>query len=528
MADDNDLAIAGRLPLDPMEGAVPLQAPSPVAPAGEDWPALIPLQDRVFVPPFPVEVLPTWLRDQVLGVAEETQTPPDLAGLLGLAALALANSGIATVQVQGSHWEPLNLYVVGAAPLGTRKSAVFAAMFDPFRAVEGELQAAWRERTRDHGARRRVLDARLRNALRGEDLCTEAVQEEVRRIESELSALDGEVLPRLIISDTTAEALVVQLDAQGGVLGLCSEEGEVFGLMAGRYTNRQPNFDPYLKAWKGEPILVDRVSRPPVSVSAPLLTLALTVQPSVLEKIGRTPDFEGRVLLARLLFTVPPSLVERRRPDAAPLAACVARAYSDTLRTLLSRRLERHNNPELQPGRIVLSSPALASLHVWRGALEPRLGPGGDLEAMASWAAKLEGQLLRIAGNLHFAEHPADPEPWSKPLSEELLQAAFTLAPYLEAHARAALGIVGADPHVGRARRVLDWLAVHERDLVSASEIFQGVRGAIRRMQDLEPALKLLVAHGYLVIMPPTPRPSGPGRPPGPAYRVSPRWKMGS
>lgn len=57
------------------------------------WEVPVPLEVVPRLPEFPVDALPMWLADQVAAVAEATQTPPDLAGCIGLAALSTAAGG---------------------------------------------------------------------------------------------------------------------------------------------------------------------------------------------------------------------------------------------------------------------------------------------------------------------------------------------------------------------------------------------------------------------------------------------------
>jgi hypothetical protein len=101
-------------------------------PTGGLWEAEpVPLSARRLLPPFPVDTLPGWLGDQVAAVAEFTQTPPDLAGCIGLAALSTAAGGRAVVEVRPGWREPVNVFTAIAMPPGSRKSAVFAAMTGP-------------------------------------------------------------------------------------------------------------------------------------------------------------------------------------------------------------------------------------------------------------------------------------------------------------------------------------------------------------------------------------------------------------
>ena len=76
----------------------------------------------------------------VEAVAESTQTPPDLAGVVYLGVLAAAAGGHAEVEVQSGWREPVNMYATPAMPPGSRKSAVFREMTGPLLAAERALQ----------------------------------------------------------------------------------------------------------------------------------------------------------------------------------------------------------------------------------------------------------------------------------------------------------------------------------------------------------------------------------------------------
>lgn len=114
--------------------------------APDVWEDPIPLTGRRERPAFPAHVFPVWLGEFVAAVAEETQTPVDLAGSVALAVLATAAGGRSVVHVRG-HWrEPTNLFTVVALPPGNRKSAVFGLLTDPLYEAEKLLQAAMKPR----------------------------------------------------------------------------------------------------------------------------------------------------------------------------------------------------------------------------------------------------------------------------------------------------------------------------------------------------------------------------------------------
>ncbi len=99
-------------------------------------------------------------------------------------------------------------------------------------------------------------------------------------------------------------------------MSFASSEGGFFDALVRYQQSGVSNQDWLLKAHSGDPLRIDRKGRPPESVDQPLATLALTAQPYVLERIDARGEFRGKGLLARVLFSLPTSLVGRR--DSLP------------------------------------------------------------------------------------------------------------------------------------------------------------------------------------------------------------------
>ena len=74
-------------------------------------------------PAFPLDALPEPLQRYVAALAEATQTPGDLAGMLVLG-------------IRPGYTEPVNLFVAVVMPPGSRKSTVFAAVMEPLHTFE--------------------------------------------------------------------------------------------------------------------------------------------------------------------------------------------------------------------------------------------------------------------------------------------------------------------------------------------------------------------------------------------------------
>ena len=95
-------------------------------------------------------------------------------------------------------------------------------------------------------------------------------------------------IPRLLADHTTTEAAASLLAEQGGRLAIITAEGGIFDITAGRYLPKtSPNLDLWLKGHSGDPLRVDRRSRPPEHIPRPALTLGLMIQPAVRRRAGQ-------------------------------------------------------------------------------------------------------------------------------------------------------------------------------------------------------------------------------------------------
>jgi replicative DNA helicase len=493
---------------------------------GRGWELPVPFGAIGEVSAFPVEVLPGWLGEYVAGVATATQTPPDLAGMLALAVLATVAAGAVEVEPRSGWREPLCLFVAVGMDAGTRKSSVFSAMTRPVADFEREQAAAALPGITETAVLRRIADqaAATAEAAAGKapaGKLEEARAEAIARA-AEAASLVVPPLPRWLVDDATPEALAGLL-ATYGRIALLSPEGDVFDQMAGRYNQSSgPNLGVYLKGHAGDLLKVDRRGRPPEYVERPCLTIGLAVQPEVLRGLASRPGFGGRGLLARFLYSLPPSLVGHRQPGTPPVPLEVADRYALELQALAASL----NAPAGEGGPAVLTLDAEAGelLLAFERDLEPRLAAGsGDLDHLAGWAAKLAGATCRIAGLLHLASHLRDG--WAQPINADTFAATARLAVYLIQHARAVFDLMGADPRVDDARWLLDWMTRTSRTQFSRRDAHQATpRGRFPKATDLEPALRLLEEHGYLRRLDPEPPRDlhGRGRPASPRFLVNP------
>jgi hypothetical protein len=454
------------------------------------------------LPDFPVSSFPRWLREYVQGLARETQTPVDLSALLALSVCSGALAGKVRIQARRGWTEPVNLYIVTAMNPGNRKSAVFASTCEPLEEIERVLVEEMSEEIAQAESERRMLEER-RNRLEKEAARTDdpaergSKREEAIKLAQELAAQKIPVQPQLICADVTPERLASLLAEQGGRMCLFSPEGDLFDMLAGRYTGGAPNFDVILKGHSGDALRVDRRGRSE-HVQHPTLTIGLTVQPDVIRGLVDKPGFRGRGLIGRFLYSLPRSTVGRRQIAPEPLEYGVRQTYNKNVKALAQLETVQEYDGSPVARMLYLTAEADSLLKEFEAELEPQLAEDGELGAMADWAGKLAGAVVRIAGLLHLAGHAQDLARWPDRIAAETMSHAITIGRYLIPHARAAFAEMGADAQIENAKRLLRWIGRTGQRGFTKREAHQANRGRFKKVTDIEPALELLEAHGYI------------------------------
>ena len=502
------------------------------------------------LPTFPLDILPDWLREYCEAVTELMQTPPDLAGMLALSVLSTACARRISVQAWAGWEEPVNIYVVVSLPPASRKSPVFRAMMAPlvkFEQVQCEKSEA---AVAEAEARRDILKQQIETAKRkagnvqGEH-AVKAAYSEVDGLLGELKDMDTPVRVKLIIDDVTPEAVSSILAEQNGRIAVLSPEGDIFGIMAGRYSAGPPNIGVYLKAHAGETIRIDRKTRSE-HIKQAAITIGVTTQPEVMRAFGSNNAFRGQGLLARFFFALPRSTVGTRRSETAPIDDQVRATYFHRMMVLLENLHSVQNVHSVQDlaqdgdtvhsnhesnntyniTNIVISIEAKERLKKFMDWIEPQLGEYGALHYVADWAGKLAGGALRIAGLLHMADTLGQ-NGQNGHISDNELARAIRLCQYLLPHAQAAYAEIGADPAIDAARTILRWIEKTEARSFTRRECYRGVRGPLfKSADDCDPALQLLADHNFIRELETAER-SGPGRKASQPYETNPAFFLG-
>ena len=199
--------------------------------------------------------------------------------------------------------------------------------------------------------------------------------------------------PKLLVDDATSEKLIDVLEEQGGSIAIASPEGGLFSALK-TAASANPTFDAYLKAYTGDSIEVQRLSRKGNSVETPKLSLIIACQPKTAMEMIQNKTFRDKGLPARFLFANCRSFVGMRTFDKPEVHADAIGAYNILIHKLLEDVFSRDS--ELT--ELTLTTEGRTAYIQFSQGIEAKLGNDGELKFMQDWCAKLPGQMLRIAG----------------------------------------------------------------------------------------------------------------------------------
>jgi replicative DNA helicase len=459
-----------------------------------DWDTPAPL-DSTTGPPFPVEALPGTIGELVLAVAEETQTPPDLAALVALGSLSAAAGGKYVAYVPSSNWsEPVHVMVIPVAEPGNRKSGVFRRITGPIGEWERERNQRESPALAQWESRLRVLEKQLAAAENEQGKPAKDGKIGVSDAQR-MAAVDAlqehqtsrPVMTEVTTDDATPEAVKSTLIAQNGALAVMSAESAFLSNVAGRYSNA-PHLDTILNGHAGDEIKVSRKGKLTERTERACLTLCLMVQPQVIKDLGQIDGFRTRGAAARLLPAFPADFIGSRSVVTAAVPLDLLEEWRSTLRAILD--VPRTGDPRT----LNLSPEALAAFDSYRSQLEPLLKSEGP--QMQGWLAKLAGAVLRIAGLLHIAA-------WERPENEaieaETIRRAIAIGTYFHHHARIMFRLMYSRDGQSEAASILDVLRTIEGESITTRNLWQRVknRSGFDRA-DMDAALDVLEESGWI------------------------------
>lgn len=477
----------------PAETAAPSPGAEPTAPQVEEWRAPVPLTSAP--PPVDIGGLPAVLADIVRASAVTAQAPVEVPLGFALGALSAATRGCWDVVVTPA-WNagPTSLYAVTLADSGERKSAGAKPLLTPLHEAEKRLAVAVRAENRDRAARRKAAEARLKQAERDGD------EDGAAFAAVSVHNARSRPVPALMLSDTTTEALGVNMEEQGGAAALFITEATAFRTVAGAYSDSGGNVGLLNHAYDADRYADKRIKRGGVTIPRPFLAWAAAVQTQVLTGYANGTT-EGSGFLARFLLLLPREMVGYRDMRTPPVPAAVQEAWNEALTALHARAWEHYRQMADDPAdygeplRLTFSAPAAELLLDYAQQLEDSKRHDLGLRDLGGWIEKHPARLARIAALFALLDNP-----YATTVDQPHIRAAMTLASPLVHHATATLRVLRNTGDSGPVRRVLDAVRTLGQSAVTTREVYKSVHGQgwVSKTDDVREVLAELAELGYL------------------------------
>ena len=451
------------------------------------------LFSNIDTPEIPAELLPSWLGAFAKDVSRFNQTPEGLAVMAGLSAVATCvQKRFEVSALNNDYKEILALWTVTVLPPSERKSPVLNAMTAPIVKWEREqrqiLEPTIRETNRARSLALKRIDKLEKDIIKEEVTLKRVVL--LAKLHAEEAAIPHEVRePCLWTSEGTPERLQDMLAENDERVSLLSDEGGIFDIMAGMYSQGKVNIDVLLNGYTGSPVRIERRSRR-VDVHRPAVTFGITVQPHVIESFsnGSKGAFRGKGALARFLYCIPKPKSGTRFDDPHDIPYAIRQQYEDGLNRLLNIPKQIDANRLEVPRMLVLSEGAVPVYKAFRNDLEKMIGPHGELHYINDWAAKLAGNMLRIAGLMHLVEFGTD----NLVIGTETVNTSVTLCLLLIEHAKYAFGVISNDESLNNAKKLFNWIEKQGFEGFSKTTVTKALEGSFPKVDMLNKALKVL------------------------------------
>ena len=443
--------------------------------------------------PFPVDALGDVLGGVVEAMSEIIQAPRAICANSILASSTLAVQAHADVWIDGRIY-PTSNFFISIGESGERKSAVDRQALKPHFDYQEDLRIKHKEAlkvyAREAEAYKRAKDELLKKAKSFED--------NLRVLEKLGDEPISPLSPFIISEEPTYEGLVKSLEQGRASQGLFSDEGGRF--IGGHGMNN----DNALKTaaglsglWDGKPISRVRSGDGSSLLVGRRLSLHLMVQPNIAKMMLSNSMLIEQGLLSRCLSVYPKSTAGTRKYKTTDLTTSQAMsAYYDKISEILHTSYNTSNaKNELEPNQVELDSEAKQIWQMFHDKVEDQLSEYGTLSSIKGLGNKSPEHALRLATVL--AGFDASQISNFSRISSGYIRNSTILTRFYLNEALRLFNSGISDPVLQGANKLLDWLRIKQKTIVTLREIYQCGPNSIRDVKTARKLMKLLVEHGY-------------------------------
>jgi len=314
--------------------------------------------DVIELTPWPKDVFPDLAQKYIEELSRSTETPIELASMTLLAVIGAVSQKKYEVEIKPSYREPVNIWVLSILPPGSRKSSVYSEIISPLKKWEEQQKTLLEADIRIQISRQKTIEAKIKHlrflAAKSKDPIDE-IHEQIVLLEKELENVP--IIPQLWTSDVTPEYLANLMSLNGDSMSILSDEGGIFDILAGLYSNGRSNIDLFLQSHSGSSVRIGRQSKPPIFLKKALLTMGLTIQPHVIKNACKNASFRGRGLLGRFLFVMPKSNIGYRTLEESAMDETIKILYEASILSILNHPF--HTNDQWRQHTLKLEPEAL-------------------------------------------------------------------------------------------------------------------------------------------------------------------------
>ncbi len=400
---------------------------------------------------FPIEALPDPCRVFISEASAAIGCNAAYVGVPLLATLAGSIGNSAVIELKRGWCEPAVIWSLTIGESGTTKSPALDRVLSPLHRTQLDL-------VRDH--QHTMADHEQALALHAADFASWKAKGRAKGGPPPEEPPEP-TCPRIIVSDTTVEALAVILAENPR--GLLLARDELAGMLLGMNQYRGgkgADAQHFLTMHGARPLVIDRKGatgggKKLITVPRAALSITGTIQPTILRQALGRDHFENG-LAARFLFAAPPS--KAKRWTEAELSEGTERQLAELHKRLLFQGGEPDEWGEIQPQVLSLTPSGRATWVSFYNEHAERLADlSGDLAA--TWA-KLEGYAARLALVVHLVRRE-----WfdlsleaQDAVDEASVNAGVTLSRWFAGEAQRLFGLFHETDDQREQRELVEWI----------------------------------------------------------------------
>ena len=301
------------------------------------------------------------------------------------------------------------------------------------------------------------------------------------------------------MEEPTIEGLAkLLLTGQPSVGVFSAEGGEFVGGHAMKDDAKLRSAAGLSKLWDGEAWKRVRAGDGAHTIANKRVSLHLMLQPGVGNVLMSDAVLRDQGLVSRLLMTFPHTSMGTRMHREPPADAIKTVAdFTDLMAERIARPypLQPKSQNDLAPRVLRFSAEARGSWHAFGDRVEKKLAPGGELEPISGFAAKMPEHAARLAAVMTW---------WANPEAEEIdADTMLNASRLVEHYGSEALHFAhasGLPGDIADAQCLLEWLRggwIEKH--VSIPDIIQFGPNALRVSRRARKVVGVLESHHYLI-----------------------------